>query len=115
MQIHRRSSRDPRETVDSARQNAKRFAGYLRDVDRVKFAEPAGGAYVFADLSELLAEQDPYALLDACLDEGVVFAPGIGFGSAYGRWARFCFTAMDPDHLERGAERLAGVLDRFGR
>jgi aspartate/methionine/tyrosine aminotransferase len=103
------------ETVSSARDNAKRFAGLLSEVEGVDFAAPAGGAYVFANLHELLGDRDPYELLDACLDHGVVFAPGIGFGAAYGRWARFCYTAMDPEHLGRGAERLAEILTRFNR
>jgi aspartate/methionine/tyrosine aminotransferase len=103
------------ETVDAARRAAERFCARLQDIDGADFLPPAGGAYVFAHLDELLGDRSCFDLLDTCLDAGVVFAPGQGFGQAYSRWARFCFTAMDPARLDRGTERLADLLTTFSR
>lgn len=101
------------ETSRAARDARDLFCDALSDVDGVSFPRPDGGAYVFADLSRILGDADCFELLDACLDEGIVFAPGIGFGAAYEKHARFCFTAMEPDRLWRGADRLASVIRRF--
>jgi aspartate/methionine/tyrosine aminotransferase len=79
----------------------------------VRFVPPEGGAYVFAELSEVLNGKDCFELLDACLDRGVVFAPGSGFGAAYPNHARFCFTAMNPEQMTRGCKNLADALTRF--
>lgn len=108
-----RCEREVLETAAAAKEAAGQLSGYLEEIPALRFRRPEGGAYVFADLGELLGERDCFDLLDACLDEGVVFAPGAGFGDRYARWGRFCFTAMDPSHLARGAERLLSVLARF--
>jgi aspartate/methionine/tyrosine aminotransferase len=101
------------ETVDAARSSSAIFCEILDELGTLTYARPQGGAYVFADLSGVLGDGDCFELLDACLDEGIVFAPGAGFGWAYEQWARFCYTAMEPERLRRGAERLADVLVRF--
>lgn len=85
----------------------------LGSLEGISFTPPEGGAYVFADLSRVLGDADCFELLDACLDEGVVFSPGVGFGAAYEKHARFCFTAMEPERLRRGAARLGEVIRRF--
>ena len=46
----------------------------------MRFLKPEGGAYVFAELGGVLRGRDCFDLLEACLDSGVVFAPGLGFG-----------------------------------
>lgn len=102
------------ETRAAALAASKQFCAALRGVDGVRFQAPEGGAYVFADLSERCGEQPIACVLERCLDEGVVFAPGSGFGAAYPHHARFCFTAMAPDHLARGTERLISALRSFG-
>ncbi len=101
------------ETASAAQTARDLLCGALSELDGLTFTKPEGGAYVFADLSRLLGGADCFELLDACLDEGVVFSPGGGFGAAYEKHARFCFTAMEPERLRRGAERLANVLGRF--
>ncbi len=98
------------ETVAAATRARDAFCTALSGVEGVSFLVPEGGAYVFADLRELLGGRDCFDLLDRCLDEGVVFSPGLGFGRAYATWARFCFTAMDEAHLARGTERLVSIL-----
>lgn len=103
------------ETVLAASTAADAFCDRLAEVPGVRFLRPEGGAYVFAHLGDILGERTTFDLLDACLDEGVVFAPGQGFGQTYGRWGRFCYTAMDPARLQRGTDRLLGILDRFQR
>jgi aspartate/methionine/tyrosine aminotransferase len=109
----RRCEHTVAETVDAARESSETFCSILDELGMLTYARPEGGAYVFADLTGILGDGDCFELLDACLDEGVVFSPGAGFGWAYEKWARFCYTAMDPQRLSRGAERLADVLVRF--
>jgi aspartate/methionine/tyrosine aminotransferase len=102
-----------REMVATARQGRDFLCAALESVPGVRLQRPQGGAYVFADLDELLGKHDCAELLDHCLDEGVVFSPGESFGAEYPRWARFCFTAMDTSTLERGAHLLTVLLRRF--
>jgi aspartate/methionine/tyrosine aminotransferase len=101
------------ETVAQARRGRELLCAGLRSVPGVRFHVPEGGAYLFANLGELLGERDCYELLERCLDEGLVFAPGEGFGADYSRWARFCFTTMEEAKLERGTEKLASLLRAF--
>lgn len=98
------------ETIAQSRLARDLLCRALSEVPNLQFQVPAGGAYVFANLSATLGESDCYALLERALDHGLVFAPGEGFGSDYGKWARFCFTAMDEKKLARGAERLVALL-----
>lgn len=101
------------ESVAEAARARDQLCAALSSVQGLRFRAPHGGAYVFADLDALLGDRDCEALLDCALDEGVVFSPGEGFGAAYARWARFCFTAMDAEKLARGSDRLAQVFARF--
>ncbi len=101
------------ETVQSAKEAASYFCDQLDQVAEFQFLHPEGGAYVFANLTEILQGQDAFAFLGACLDVGIVFAPGAGFGKDYANYGRFCFTAMAPDHLERGATLLLETARKF--
>lgn len=98
-------------TVEAASQACTSFCKALDQVEGIDFLRPEGGAYVFADLSGILEGKSCFDFLDECLDEGVVFAPGAGFGRHYKLWARFCFTAMAPDRLKRGTDRLVQLLE----
>lgn len=98
------------ETISQARAARDVLCSALSEIPGVRFRVPDGGAYIFADLSQVLGEGDCYALLERALDVGIVFSPGEGFGAEYGKWARFCFTAMDERKLARGAERLVALL-----
>ncbi len=78
---------------------------------RVDFVAPAGGSYVFADLSRALRGGSALELLGRAIDAGVALAPGDAFGEGYGHWARLCFTAVPPDALDDALARLTRVLD----
>lgn len=98
------------ETVAAAFSAREYFCDALKDVPDLSFRRPEGGAYVFADLTQILKGETCEALLERGLDSGVVFAPGAGFGRAYSKWARFCFTAMERPRLIRGTEKLVALL-----
>ncbi|HBP21799.1 MAG TPA: hypothetical protein DEA08_28945 [Planctomycetes bacterium] len=74
-------------------------------------AEPEGGAFVFLDLRERAADGDALLqLLLDCMDQGVSLAPGEAFGDDFARFARLCYTAVPPERLRVGLERLAQLL-----
>lgn len=104
---------DVRETVATAKTGAQLLAAEFQKLPGLRFNQAEGGAYLFVDLSEVLEGRDCFDLLDACLDQGIVFSPGVGFGQNYSAWGRFCFTAMSPEHLLRGTERLSEIIRRF--
>jgi len=101
------------ESLEAARDGSKILCNALSAVPGIRFDKPEGGAYVFADLTAILKGRDCFDLLDECVDMGIVFAPGLGFGQAYGNWARFCFTTMEPEKLKRGADKLVEVLKEY--
>ena len=103
------------ETVASAKAAGEAFCDALDVVEGFKFRRPEGGAYVFVDLDEVLGHRDCFAFLEACLDVGIVFAPGSGFGKMYPRHARFCFTAMNEAHLERATVKLIETALAFAK
>ncbi|HHH28102.1 MAG TPA: pyridoxal phosphate-dependent aminotransferase [Polyangiaceae bacterium] len=72
---------------------------------------PAGGTFVFFDITDRLREgEDTLALLERCLDAGVLLTPGVACGQHYADWVRLCFTAVPPDELEDALSRLAPIL-----
>jgi aspartate/methionine/tyrosine aminotransferase len=100
-------------TRESAKRHAKILADALDGARDVDFVFPEGGAYLFLNLENRLGERDSTDLLDHCLQGGLVFSPGSGFGAQYGKWVRLCYTAMGPESLTRGADRFLELLDRF--
>lgn len=64
---------------------------------------PQGGGYFFLPCSDPQAAE---TLLHRALDEGLVLAPGQGFGEAYGHCLRICFTSAPPADIERAAALL---------
>ena len=100
-------------TVAAAKEAAVALHDQLADLDAITFQAPEGGAYIFADLGRLLDGRECFDFLDYCLDRGVVFAPGAGFGAHYKTFARFCFTTMDPAHLARAGEALRKAITSF--
>lgn len=73
---------------------------------------PEGSTFVFADLGRWVGEQDIWPLVEALLDAGVSVSPGEQFGRGFERHARLCFTAVPPERLRVGLERLEQVLSR---
>lgn len=92
---------------------------YQRASERVaqrlqaKFAPAQGGAYVFVDLREPLQGRRCVDYVSELLREGVCVAPGEAFGKDFEGWARVCYTAVPPEQLEVGIDRLNRSLERL--
>jgi aspartate/methionine/tyrosine aminotransferase len=81
----------------------------LRDTGAT-FPMPEGGAYVFIDFGGLLGERPLSVLLERAIARGVLLAPGVGFGTAFARHARLCFTSEPLPRLEEGLARLVAAM-----
>jgi N-succinyldiaminopimelate aminotransferase len=72
---------------------------------------PAGGTFCFVDVRARRREgESTLALLERCLDAGVLLTPGSASGRDYEGWVRLCFTVVPPAELERALGALADVL-----
>ncbi|HEY7957048.1 MAG TPA: pyridoxal phosphate-dependent aminotransferase [Polyangia bacterium] len=72
---------------------------------------PDGATYLFVDLARHADGKDGiWPLVERLLDAGVSVSPGEQFGRAFAHHARLCFTAVPPDRLRLGLERIARVL-----
>ncbi len=82
--------------------------------DRLAFAEPRGGMFLWARLRG--ADADAAALLPAAVAEGVAYVPGAAFACADPPRAhlRLCFATLDDAGLAEAAARLGRVLDPAG-
>jgi aspartate/methionine/tyrosine aminotransferase len=76
----------------------------------IRFSVPDGGAYVFLDFSEVLGDRPLGVLLERAIARGVLLAPGVGFGIAYAKHARLCFTSEPLPRLEEGLSRLVAAV-----
>lgn len=74
---------------------------------------PAGGTFVFADVSKYLPSgaHDARAFLEAAADVGVLLTPGTVSGRDYATFVRVCFTSAPPDELADAMTRLAPLLE----
>jgi aspartate/methionine/tyrosine aminotransferase len=110
--------RDPHGWVDETRRDfrAARDAtvGALDGAGVTAF-EPEGGSYVFIDFEPVLRGRPLVDLLARAIDRGVLLAPGLGFGDAYGSWARLCFTAVPRERLMDGVARLRAAIEDVTR
>jgi N-succinyldiaminopimelate aminotransferase len=72
---------------------------------------PSGGTFLFFDVQRFMRPGEQLTqLLERCVDAGVMLTPGTACGSAFGTWARLCFTSVpEPDLLDALA-RLRGEL-----
>jgi aspartate/methionine/tyrosine aminotransferase len=71
---------------------------------------PQGSTYLFLDLRPFASGGDCIGVLERIAEAGVLLAPGSAFGQQYEGWARLCFTAVDPDRLVVGIDRINDVL-----
>lgn len=89
-------------------------AGYRQSAAEVAAAlgvpEPEGGTFVFLDVSARLDERGMQGLLEDCIDQNVLVAPGASCGRHFADYIRICFTAAPPEVTARGVARLAMVL-----
>lgn len=74
---------------------------------------PDGGTFLFVDVRDRRREgEDTMALLERCLDAGVLLTPGAASGRDYEGFVRLCFTSIAPAELERALALLAPILAR---
>jgi DNA-binding transcriptional MocR family regulator len=66
--------------------------------------------FLFVDVAGRVDERGTTGLLEDCLAEGVLVAPGASSGEAYGSWIRLCYSSLPPEQVAEAVRRLAGVL-----
>ena len=77
----------------------------------LQIPEPQGGTFLFFNLDPYLRRgESATSLLERCVDAGVMLTPGNACGSAYGGWARLCFTSVPEADLHEALKRLRAVL-----
>jgi aspartate/methionine/tyrosine aminotransferase len=81
----------------------------LRDLP-IDFSIAEGGTYLFIDFTRALQGRPLRVLLEAAIDRGVLLAPGEAFGAAYANHARLCYSAVPPDRLSIGLQRLRDAI-----
>jgi aminotransferase len=86
-----------------------------RELDGVRFANPVGAFYLFADVRARLGKgQGSFELACDILDKvDVVTIPGSGFGPGGEGFLRMAYT-IDETKLAEGFERLRHYFDRYG-
>jgi 2-aminoadipate transaminase len=93
------------------RRRAKRLAAAVqRELPDWRFGFPAGGFALWLEADVPDCPGGEIGLLRAAVEAGVSFDPGSLFRpdrSPQPLALRLCFSALDPDELEQGAERLA--------
>jgi len=82
-----------------------------RAAERLGVPAPAGSTFLFLDVAPSLDERGLAGLLSACVDRGLLVAPGPSFGP-YSTHVRLCYTAVEPERALRGVGVLA---ERLGR
>ncbi|MGZ3421259.1 MAG: pyridoxal phosphate-dependent aminotransferase [Polyangiales bacterium] len=100
------------EAASRYREARDQSARALRDLP-VRFHLAEGATYLFIDFAPALHGRSLEAFLETAIDRGVLLAPGRAFGSAYETWARLCYSAVPPDRLAAGLERLRAALVDF--
>jgi N-succinyldiaminopimelate aminotransferase len=71
---------------------------------------PEGSMFLFVDVAATLGERGMAGLLEDCLAEGVLVAPGASSGEAYVGWIRLCYSSLPPAQAADAVRRLARVL-----
>jgi aspartate/methionine/tyrosine aminotransferase len=85
-------------------------ASALRELP-IDFALAEGGTYLFINFERALKGRPLRVLLETAIDRGVLLAPGEAFGAAYGNYARLCYSAVPPDRLAIGLQRLREAIE----
>ena len=79
---------------------------------RLGVSAPAGGTFLFVDVSHRLDEHGLHGFLVRCVERNLLLAPGSSCGAEYGNFVRLCFTSAPPDVVARGVEVLAELIGR---
>jgi len=82
-----------------------------RAARRLGLPAPEGSTFLFFDVAAALDERGLGGLLEDCVGEGLLVAPGPSFGP-YPTHVRLCYTAVEPERALRGVDRLAQRLGR---
>ncbi len=98
-----------REARDAVMEALARFEGDSASGGLRAFA-PDGGSYVFIDFAAALRGRPLRGLLERAVDQGVLLAPGEGFGDAFVTWARLCFTGVRLGRVLEGVARLREAM-----
>ncbi|MEM7050815.1 MAG: pyridoxal phosphate-dependent aminotransferase [Acidobacteriota bacterium] len=80
-----------------------------RAAESLDLPAPAGGTFLFFDVSAKLDERGLLGFLEDCADHGLFLAPGPSFGP-FPNHVRLCFTSASPEVVERGVEVLRKLL-----
>jgi len=80
--------------------------------ERLGVPAPQGSTFLFFDVAAHLDARGLGPLLEACVDRGLLIAPGPSFGP-FPTHVRLCYTAVEPARALRGVEVLAQVLAQF--
>ncbi len=73
---------------------------------------PEGSMFLFTHVGSVLDERGMQGLLEDCVDDGVLVAPGASSGAAYADWVRLCYSCAPPESVAEGVRRLARRLGR---
>jgi 2-aminoadipate transaminase len=98
-----------------SRADALRIALATHLGDRVSFAHPEGGFFLWLTLHDSAPAE---TVLRAAVDEGVAFVPGTAFsadGTSFTDRARLSYATLDAAGLDEACRRLARALDRTSR
>ena len=95
--------------VAAARERYRRIGAAA--AARLGLEPPGGSTFLFLDVAERLDERGLRGLLEDCVERGLFLAPGPSFGP-FPTHVRLCFTAAEPERVERGVEVLAELLGR---
>lgn len=82
-----------------------------RAAERLGLPAPEGSTFLFFDVAAALDDRGLGGLLEDCVAEGLLVAPGPSFGP-YPTHVRLCYTAVEPERALRGVDRLAVHLGR---
>lgn len=75
---------------------------------------PEGSTFLFLDVRDRLDERGTPGLLEDCLEDGVLLAPGASSGEAYSGFVRLSYTACPPGETREAVVRLSRRLGRSG-
>ena len=82
-----------------------------RASERLGVPAPEGSTFLFVDVASRLDARGLEGLLSACVERGLLVAPGPSFGP-YPTHVRLCYTAVEPERALRGVAILAELLGR---
>ncbi|HUH04410.1 MAG TPA: pyridoxal phosphate-dependent aminotransferase [Kofleriaceae bacterium] len=105
--------------LDDARERYQRARDLAAARVQAPCAVPQGCTYLFLDLGAWMGPNDDCSLvgadgpsvLERIAEAGLLLAPGVAFGRAYGNWARLCFSSVPEPRLIEGIDRLNRALE----